>query len=92
MRKFDVSDSIEHLLGAVATLETMREVPETYNHVEFIKLALMSAKTHDLLCSMVRSGQTWVTDEEEEYLVAYGDDLVNILEEWARTEIEEKGL
>ena len=29
MRTTDVSDSIEHLLGSIAVLETMREVPET---------------------------------------------------------------
>jgi len=92
MRTTDVSDSIEHLLGSIATLETMREVPEVYNHTEFVKLALASAKTHDLLCMMVTAGSTWVTEEEEQYLVAFGGDLVNMLEEWARTEIEEKGL
>ncbi len=92
MRTSDVSNSIEHLLGSIAALECMREVPETYNHVEFVKLALTSAKTHDLLCMMVTNGQTWVTEEEEQYLVAFGGDLVNMLEEWARTEIEEKGL
>ena len=90
MRKFDVSDSIEHLLGSIAVLETMREVPETYDQVQFITLALRAAKVHDTLVSMVKNGGTWVDEDEEGYIAAFGDDLVNILEEWARE--QEQGL
>ena len=82
MKKFEVSDAIENLLGSIAILETMREVPETYDQVQFVTLALRSAR--------LDRGDTWVDEEEEKYLVAYGDDLVNILEEWARE--QEQGL
>ena len=90
MKKFEVSDAIENLLGSIAILETMREVPETYDQVQFVTLALRSARLHDTLVRMVDRGDTWVDEEEEKYLVAYGDDLVNILEEWARE--QEQGL
>ena len=88
MRTTDVSDSIEHLLGSIAVLETMREVPETYERVQFITLALRAAKVHDTLVSMVKNGGTWVDEDEEGYLAAFGDDLVNILEEWSKEQSE----
>jgi hypothetical protein len=37
---------------------------------------------------MVNKGKTWVDEEEEKYLEAFGDDLVNILEEWSKEESE----
>lgn len=88
MSKFEVSDAIENLLGSIAVLETMREVPETYDQVQFVTLALRSARLHDTLVRMVDRGDTWVDEEEEKYLEAYGDDLVNILEEWAKEQSE----
>ena len=88
MKKFEVSDAIENLLGSIAVLETMREVPETYDRVQFITLALRAAKVHDTLVSMVKNGGTWVDEDEEGYLAAFGDDLVNILEEWSKEQSE----
>ena len=91
MKKFEVSDAIENLLGSIAVLETMREVPETYDHVQFVTLALRSARVHDTLVTLVSKGMTWVDEDEEEFLAAYGHDLVNILQEWSK-EQEEQGL
>tara|TARA_B100002019_G_scaffold281087_1_gene284754 strand:+ start:129 stop:404 length:276 start_codon:yes stop_codon:yes gene_type:complete len=88
MKKFEVSDALENLLGSIAVLETMREVPETYDRDKFIELALRSAKLHDTLVGMINKGKTWVDEEEEKYLEAFGDDLVNILEEWSKEESE----